>query len=334
MNSIRRNVFERAAAARRPEDAGVEVTIGLRGPCNYHCPYCVAHNAAQPVVRFDLENIERLYADVDKFTVTAIECGSGEPTCHPQIRALLGLAVEWGCVSLPTNNSLDPARWMPGRHMERVYARCALHPEGEADLAGFTRRARYLMDAGAKVKVIFVAHPSRLESCIRYKEYFTSHGILFSPVPFQGEFAGISFPGGYLPAQRALLGFTDSASWSDRLTVAFPDRDFFGFPCLAGYRSIYVTAEGQLRRCLYDVSPLAFPLKDAKPCRVGSCGCGFYLSKVSVLNECSYWNSFRSMAGLAPLVSGRETQEQVYVRNLTAMERLRKKYLGKPGETH
>jgi hypothetical protein len=68
-------------------------------------------------------------------------------------------------------------------------------------------------------------------------------------------------------------------------------RNFRGIPCVAGYKSIYITKEGGLRRCLYDLDRvLEKPLSKPEPCGVGSCGCGMLLDKINSVEAFDFYN--------------------------------------------
>jgi molybdenum cofactor biosynthesis enzyme MoaA len=63
---------------------GTEVVITIRCPCNFSCYYCVARRAKETVRLHSLDRIREIHESIGTFTVTGLECASGEPTLHPQ----------------------------------------------------------------------------------------------------------------------------------------------------------------------------------------------------------------------------------------------------------
>lgn len=139
-----------------PDVPGI-ITVQVRNPCNFRCFYCAAkgHNN-EPVERFDLDAMK---AQLDKikifydsinvpFIVCDLECGGGEPTVHPQFKALMELLSNYGAVSFPSNNSQDPKRWLPQERTQRLLVISCLHPEAEANIDRYLKNARYLLDQG------------------------------------------------------------------------------------------------------------------------------------------------------------------------------------------
>lgn len=297
---------ERLARTKRytltTQEMGNEVTIAMRGPCNYSCSYCVAKNFKEKISTYSLERLEEIYADCTGLTITALECGGSEPTIHPQIRDVLEIALRHGAASIPTNNSLDPERWMPHTNPQNMLVRAALHPQGEEKLDAFLERLLNVRASGADVRVVWVAHPERLEDLRRLNEYFGQHEIIMDITAYQGEWHGRSYPLAYSPAERSMLGIGDDSYWYKRLAAEIPMRDFSRIPCLAGFRSLYIGPDGLLYRCLYDRAALKTPLSKPAPCRVTNCGCGLLLEELSTLGDPVFWDYWRKVAGV-PLLN-------------------------------
>lgn len=266
---------------------GVEIVIALRGACNYRCHYCVASHEIEKQSSFKLDSLRKMYADMGRFTVTSFECGASEPTLHPQIKDLISLTASYGAVSIPTNNSIPPERWIPESGANHVYMRAALHPQGEENLEMFIQHLLTARNMGAHVSCIYVAHPSRLNKISEYKNIFGACDIPMALTAFTGEYQGRNYPESYTNSERDLLGI-ETQGWYSRLSSEIICREFNGIPCLAGYRSLYIGTDGELRRCLYDQSILDNPYDRAMPCRVKWCGCGLLLED---LNNLSYLNN-------------------------------------------
>jgi organic radical activating enzyme len=280
-----------------------EVIIQVRNPCNYRCSYCVAtgHNN-DPVQRFDLEAIEAAYKMIDSpLVITTLECGGGEPTVHPQFADLIRICSSYGPVSFPTNNSQNPKRWLPRETAHLLFIRAALHPEGEEKLEKYIENAAYLVEAGCNFLSIFISHPTRIEKIKDYSEKFAAAGVPFTPTNFIGEYEGKQYPHAYTEEERELLVYPD-LGYVKHVLLAEPGmtriRDFRGVPCRAGFRSLYVTKDGGLRRCMYDGAPLEAPLEKPEPCAVSHCGCGIILDGIAAMELPDFQNFWGPMADL------------------------------------
>lgn len=297
-------------AAKEPDViGGVEILFGMRGPCNYSCDYCIAQYGPlqQKPVLYDLEWLEQLLtisaARGGGFIVSSLECANSEPTIHPQFPNILDLLAQFGAVSMPTNNSILPHKWLPA-HPGRLSVRAALHPQGEQRLEKFIDRAREMVDAGVDVTVIYVLHPTRVGQIERYLVRFAQEGLNFLPQAFHGEYQGRRYPAEHSAEERRLLGADQpSTYWYHRLHLEMTIRDFQGIPCVAGWRSLHVVAPRSLHRCTHVSRLLEGPLgepapyRGAVPCPTPRCGtCGLWLEEVNTLTPW-FWNGWRRLAG-------------------------------------
>lgn len=283
-----------------------EVVIEVRNPCNYRCFYCVAAGRNnEPVQRLDLDAIEQAYRHItQKCIVTSLECGGGEPTVHPQFAALVELVSKFGAVSFPSNNSQNPERWLPRTTASRLLIRSALHPESEEKLDRYLRNARYLIDHGCDFATTFIAHPSRLKKVQEYREYFASAAVPFYPVGFIGDYQGRHYPYSYTDEEKRMIGIDQpSRYWLHQIEPHITRvRNFRAIPCIAGYRSLYITKEGSLRRCMYDLDRvLDEPLSASEPCGVSSCGCGMLLDKMNTIDSVDFYNYWAKKIDLPPV---------------------------------
>jgi len=285
---------------RNPVDV-CEVVIEVRNACNYRCFYCVSVDNERPVRRFELAAVEKALHAIDaKLVVTSFDAGGGEPTVHPQFPELLKLCATRGPVSFPTNNSQNPERWLPKDVAQRIYIRSALHPESEEQLDRYVRHARYLIEAGCDFSSLFVSHPTRMSKIPMYREYFAERGVPFTPVSFIGEYEGRRYPHAYSDAEKEMLGLNaEDRTWYHKIEPHTTRiRNFRGIPCLAGFRSIFLAADGRVLRCRYDKKALEAPLAKAEPCGVKSCGCGLVLEKLNQVESVEFHNSWAPKAGL------------------------------------
>jgi organic radical activating enzyme len=288
---------------RRVQVDTAEVVIEIRNPCNYRCFYCVAAGRNnEPVQRLDLEAIEKAYGFIkQKCVVTSLECGGGEPTVHPQFPALVELISKYGAVSFPSNNSQNPEHWLPKGTAHRLLIRSALHPESEEKLDRYIRNARYLIEHGCDFAGTFIAHPSRLDKVSEYRKFFQDAGVRFFPVAFIGNYQGKHYPHSYTEEEKRMIGLDQQSHyWLHQIEPHVTRiRNFRAIPCIAGYRSIYITKEGSLRRCMYDLERvLDKPLSKSEPCGVSNCGCGMLLEKMNSVDAIDFYNFFGKKIGL------------------------------------
>lgn len=292
------------------DSTGVEIVIALRGACNYRCHYCVAHHEIEKQSLFKLDRLRKMYADMDRFTVTTFECGASEPTLHPQITDLINLAASYGAVSIPTNNSIPPERWLPESGANHVYIRAALHPQGEENLELFIQHLLAARKMGARVWCVYVAHPSRLNKLNEYKNIFGNYDIPVEISAFTGEYQGQNYPESFTKPERGLLGLA-AQSWYARLSFEIICREFYGIPCLAGYRSLYIGTDGELRRCMSDQSILDKSYDMPMPCRVKWCGCGLLLEDLNSLSH-EYWHNWSEFCGRRTNDDSKEKKDMDY----------------------
>lgn len=285
---------------RNPVDV-CEVVVEVRNACNYRCFYCVGVNNEASVNRFDLPAVEKSLQMISaEVVVISFDCGGGEPTVHPQFPELLRLCATRGPVSFPSNNSQNPERWLPKDIAGRIYVRAALHPESEEALDKYVRNARYLIEAGCSFSSLFVSHPTRMSKIPHYRQYFADMGVPFTPVSFIGEYEGRRYPHAYSDEEKEMLGLNaENRSWFHRIEPhATRIRNFRGIPCLAGFRTIFITPTGAVRRCHYDKKKLQAPLTRPEPCRVKNCGCGLVLEKLNSVQSVEFHNSWAPKMGV------------------------------------
>lgn len=305
---------------------GKQVTIGIRNPCNYNCFYCVGKGHKQTLEIFKLERIRHNYERINGFTLTAFECGTGEPTLHPQIKELLELILQYGQVnSFPTNLSFHPKHWLPKKNQKNMTVLAALHPENENHINRFLEHILYLKENDVSTTVSFVCHPKRWYKKNFYRAFFEKYDIPVTFEPYLGTYKNIKYPNGYSLIQRKELGLENHQNWCMDLGFEATWRNFKTIPCLAGFIDIYINPHGQLFRCLYDLKPIKKVYSQAKPCRVGYCGCGFLLEELNNRNP-EYWTPWKNKIGLTKLPDRKIAYEIDLDEKRSIYRRLKKKY--------
>jgi organic radical activating enzyme len=293
-------------------EKNIEINVGIRGPCNYSCYYCIGNNEKQSIILLPLEKIKKIYDSTSAFIVTSLECGSGEPALHPQITDLLRIFITKGMVSIPTNNSIKPNKWLP-QDSKKIFLRAALHPQNEKNLDDFIERLLEARGLGASVRVEFVAHPERISSINKYMEILEKHKIEMAISGFMGTHNRKLYPDSYTDEEKKKIGLIHT-DWYTRINLDIIDRNFLGISCLAGHSLIYVTPKGEIQRCLYDKQPIEAIFDNSQPCKMTSCGCGLHLEKLNNQGV-AFWNYWRGLAGLPLLAvpsSENKSDEDLY----------------------
>ena len=303
-----------------------ELTVCIRGPCNYACEYCIGHNRKDPVLLHDLKKLEYWLSGIGGFIVSIFECGSSEPTIHPQIKDLISLLTKYGQLTIPTNNSIDPAKYIPEDCISRVKLLAAFHTQSENHIDDYIARLLWVQQKGGIVSASYIAYPPRIKKVDLYKQKFVDAGIYFSIIPFEGEYEGIVYPEGHTEEHKKIMGLSDGkdSSWYRRLSLDATIRNFENIPCLAGYTKILIDGEGYLRRCLYDHVPIEQPFNEAKPCTVSYCGCGMYLKELNTQTP-RYWNQYLRQCNLS-IEEIDKTEDQMYTENYIKYWELMSKY--------
>ncbi len=309
------------------EYGGRVITIGIRTSCNFNCFYCIGGSQKQKLEIFDLEQIKLNYLKIQKLTdmvLTAFECGTGEPTLHPQIKELLELCLDYGpVVSFPTNNSIHPRYWLPAKKLEYMTVKAALHPENESNINRFLEHLLYLKEIGVKVSVLYICHPKRYHKKESYKEFFKIHKIPIQLIPYTGIYKNIEYPNAYNKLERTELNL--DKNWTMDLVFEGTWRNFKGIPCIAGYIDFFVNTQGKLFRCLYDSKSIENVFTEPKPCRVSRCGCGFLLDALNGRGT-TFWNYWRNICSLKQLPEKKPSFEERILEKRTAYYSLKKKY--------
>lgn len=275
-----------SSTAQDPLNDFAFVTLQLRTNCNYKCHYCIGGKQHVDTIPFNLAAIQATYEKIGKFFVTTFENGRGEPSLHPQILDTLKLVTKFGIVRISTNNSSSPLAWIPRNNADRIHVNLSLHPQGENQFDAFIDNLKIVLGMGAKAKVSYVCHPTRLMKLSEIRERVLALGVMFDVQPFIGVFHGKNYPEAYTETERLLLcGARHERDLNHEVYAEFPMRNFAGIPCLAGHRVFNINPMGVLFRCVYDLEPLAAVHSEPVPCSVNWCGCGFNLKDFNLLNN-------------------------------------------------
>jgi organic radical activating enzyme len=306
-------------------EKNTEVTLRLRNLCNYSCEYCNGRGVHLDTVLHDMEKLSKIYQHINPFVLTVLECGTGEPTLHPQIKDILSLCCKYGTVSMPTNNSIDPKNWLLKEFARSIFLNITVHPQAEKELDQFLERLIKIKELGSTISLRYIARPDRLESFLSLKEYFDTRGFNLIGIPFVGVYKEKEYPYNYSVEEKGHFGLAESAYWVHRIQMDIKDRNFEGIPCLAGYSLFCISPESELTRCLYDETIMEVPYEDARPCIMPYCGCYLMFKELNTQTS-NYWNSVRVLSGYPPLKDGDTSDDDLYQKAYRTYNDLIKRY--------
>ncbi|HUU64044.1 MAG TPA: radical SAM protein [Dehalococcoidia bacterium] len=267
--------------------------------CNYNCVYCSAscqifskdcaetepqpRRREQPAVgKYSPEHIARCFDSTGKVWKILL-MGGGECFLYPQfvelVRALTQIHYVEVATNLSTPNVYQFADVIPSQKVLRVVA--SLHiMEREKRRNGveeFIDKVICLQDKGFNVSVQYVVYPPLIPRALKDMEYFTSRGIdSFFFRPFQGIYAGATYPASYTEEEKILL---KSRAWDTR-EIDMMHLNAFGRLCGTGTYSFHMDYMGNLGRCLssqkrygnFFTGKYYFD-EHPKPCPVRMCTC-------------------------------------------------------------
>jgi hypothetical protein len=177
------------------------IAVFLTLECNLRCSYCINRfggTSAACRMLSGAEWIEGLGRIVSRPDLP-VTLGGGEPSLHPDFRAIInGIPHELN-IDLLTNLQFDLSRFMAEVPPERIkreapYAsiRVSYHPE-TMDLERLIKTVLLLQHSGYSVGVWGVLHPAQREEIVKAQNRCGSLGIDFRTKEFLGEHAGVRY---------------------------------------------------------------------------------------------------------------------------------------------
>lgn len=245
--------------------------------CNFRCEYCYFPHDNSPVTETLPVNRIKRFLDGTGDT-WSIRMTGGEPFIYPGIVDICTRLSETHIIGIDTNLSVTSkikafAERINPAQVENFYA--ALHVEERERIKGvdaFIKNARRLIDAGFKVIVNYVVHPTLEDRFLKDVEFYASHGVEITPRPFRGEFEGRRYPEAY--GDRAQAIFANHPEQGKKIAY-----NFEGIPCSAGQTLLRMEPDGTVFRCPGDKTVLGNILDSVelydgpRPCTKKRCPC-------------------------------------------------------------
>lgn len=263
-----------------------DLHLNWRGPlasCNYDCPYCpfAKHVSSRAELEADEAALERFVAWCASQThrrLSILFTPWGEALIRPHYhRAMVALASLDHVVAVAAQTNLawrqgwlDALAELPAPRRASFQLWTTYHP-GEVELERFLERCAGLDARGLRYSVGVVGLREHFEAIDALRERLAPGVYLWINAYKSGG------PGYYQPGERERLAAIDPLFETN--AVRHPSR---GQACAAGSTALFVTGEGELRRChfvdavlgnLYtdDLDALLSPSSTA--CPTARCGC-------------------------------------------------------------
>jgi len=262
--------------------------------CNYRCSYCwweMDHLWGELAKQNRLLSPEewaaiwgRIHA---RYGPALIDLLGGEPMLYPRCSELLQELAKQHRFRITTNLSLttnELESLLEGISPERVHFNVSFHPQF-ADLAGFLEKVAKLRERGYQPGVLFVPWPPLLSKIADYRAEFIARGLPFTPMIFQGQWEGKSYPDSYTHEERVLLAdmMSDPSIKESEVKYRLERQSPRGKLCHAGRKYANIKGNGDVYRCGQDAfgrRPMGnifdpdFTLHEApKPCPYENCSC-------------------------------------------------------------
>lgn len=159
-----------------------DIALDFLGPCNYTCWYCTEGGKGHlyPVPHLhDLAKLRQIYEALGARgeTYTSLFARGTEPCLHPQTADIVSICAQSGTVWISTNLSRSVGEWLPGP--KGVHLHITIHPEAEADLAGFSTRLREAVDLGYDIEAQALSDKDRPD----LRELVEKAGVVMFRVP-------------------------------------------------------------------------------------------------------------------------------------------------------
>jgi organic radical activating enzyme len=302
-----------------------EVVLCMRCQCNYSCDYCIGNRNKDTVELHDLDKLSKIYQATEPYIVTLFECKSGEPTLHPQIKEILSLCTSYGTVSMPTNNSLKPSKWLSKDYAKSILLNVTLHPQAETNLDAFLDHLIEIRELGSTIGLRYIGRPDKMKNIPKLKEFFKKNNFDIAGIPFIGDYENKTYPQGYTDEEKKFLGIDGDIYWVDRLSMDMKSKDFYGIPCLAGSSFFCLSPKTVLTKCLYDSTPIDGPFNEIQPCKVHRCGCSLMLKELNTQSP-EQWNYLRGLSGYPLLEYTHESNDELYQKAVIIYQDLMKRY--------
>jgi MoaA/NifB/PqqE/SkfB family radical SAM enzyme len=272
---------------RQIESLPLEIYIATNWECNYSCTYCFSYKPKDKS-EFRKHNaiewgnaLHSIYQTYGKCRVTLT---GGDPLLYKDAVDLVINATKYHYVSVGTNLSIGEEalrRIAKESHLENLFISSSYHLE-HCPIDIFINKLMLLKSLGIGGYSSAVAYPEFIAEMPTIKNKFEDMGLGIAFYPYMGMYKGRTFPSGYsteeLSILRELPGWHLIINNDSNAKIELPRSK--GILCYAGMKFIFVSPEGEVRRCVKVYQPLGNVfdhkyslLEKPEPCPLEACDC-------------------------------------------------------------
>ena len=227
--------------------------------CNYSCPYCIAGQGGDPPPSIHLDRAETILENLLRLPYTLrVRLGvQGEFFLSRHLVDLarrISFSKNIEALNLITNLSLDIGRYqdfIARSYSSKIALVASCHPTEISNIDVFVEKSIRL-SALVPFTVCLVAYPPHLQKILEIKGLLDAKGVNSFIQGYIGEWKGRSLPAEYTGQEKELL----RSHMHSRMDYEFFINAIKPRLCNAGYRGVYVQADGKVYPCGMDDSRL------------------------------------------------------------------------------
>ena len=269
------------------ESLPLEIYVATNWECNYDCTYCFSYkprDKSEYRKHTAVEWEEALYSIYQKYGKCRVTLTGGDPLLYKDAVDLVINATKYHYLSVGTNLSIGKdalERIASESNVKHLFFSCSFHLE-HSSIDAFTDKIMLLKHYGVGVYSSAVAYPGFITEMPRIKSRFEEMGLGIAFYPYMGIYKSRTFPSEY--SAEELLILEKLPGWH-RIINSSPDGRIElprskGVLCYTGVKFIFVSPEGEVRRCVkvYQALGNIFDntfslLTKPEPCPLETCDC-------------------------------------------------------------
>ena len=272
---------------RQIESLPLEIYIATNWECNYDCTYCFSYkprDKSEYRKHTAVEWENALHSIYQKYGKCRVTLTGGDPLLYKDAVDLVINATKYHYLSVGTNLSIGEEalkRIASESNVKNLFFSCSFHLE-HSSIDAFTDKIMLLKHYGVGVYSSAVAYPGFITEMPRIKSRFEEMGLGIAFYPYMGIYKSRTFPSEY--SAEELLILEKLPGWH-RIINSSPDGRIElprskGMLCYTGVKFIFVSPEGEVRRCVkvYQALGNIFDntfslLTKPEPCPLEICDC-------------------------------------------------------------
>ena len=276
-----------AETVKQIESFPLEIYIATNWECNYNCTYCFSYKPKDRTEyrKHKAVKWERaLYSIYQTYGKCRVTLTGGDPLLYADAVDLVINATRYHHLSVGTNLSIGEnalRRIGSKSNLENLFISCSYHLE-HCPIGVFIDKLRLLKSLGVRIYSSAVAYPGFIAEMPAIKHRFEEMGLGIAFYPYMGMYEGRIFPNGYsteeLSVLRELPGWHLIIGNNPDGKIELPRSK--GTLCYAGMKFIFISPEGDVRRCVkvYEALGNVFNhnislLRKPEPCPLEACDC-------------------------------------------------------------